>query len=90
MEQIKNDESYLYVSTMEQILATSLISLSNGADKKWRILSPYIGYGADFSHQPYLSEVARKQTENYRSYLHVSAMEQIQKGESYVHVLAME
>ncbi|KHG22858.1 hypothetical protein F383_29240 [Gossypium arboreum] len=60
MEQIKNGESYLHVSAMEQILATSLISLSYRADRKWRVLSPCIGYGADFSHQPHLSEVARE------------------------------
>ncbi|KHG06958.1 UDP-3-O-[3-hydroxymyristoyl] N-acetylglucosamine deacetylase [Gossypium arboreum] len=57
MEQIKNSEFYLYVSAMEQILATTLISLRYRADQKWRVLSPGIDYGADFSHQPYLCEI---------------------------------
>ncbi|KAK5825252.1 hypothetical protein PVK06_020065 [Gossypium arboreum] len=75
VEKIRNSGSYLHVSAMEQILATSLISprlkitdlislSSGGADRKWRVLSPCIGYGVDFSHQPYLSEVAREQVED--------------------------
>ncbi|KHG22683.1 Toxin CaTX-A [Gossypium arboreum] len=60
MKQIENGESYLHVSTMEQILATSLISLNKRAGGRYK---------------SYLPEVARKQTENYRSYLYISAME---------------
>ncbi|KHG27011.1 methyl-coenzyme m reductase i subunit beta [Gossypium arboreum] len=61
-----------------------LISLSSsGADRKRRILSPCIGNGTDFSHQPYLSEVAREQVED-------GVVEQIERGESYLYVSAME
>ncbi|KAK5843431.1 hypothetical protein PVK06_005888 [Gossypium arboreum] len=74
------------------------------SEMKWRVLSPCIGYRADFSHHSYLPEVAveqtkdtgliflklQEQTENYRYYLHVSAMEQIRNGKSYLHVSTME
>ncbi|KHG10566.1 Tryptophan aminotransferase-related 3 -like protein [Gossypium arboreum] len=59
---IRNDESYLHVLAREQTLAIDLISLR--ADRKWRVLSPCIGCGADFSHWPYFSDVAREQVED--------------------------
>ncbi|KAH1129563.1 hypothetical protein J1N35_000941 [Gossypium stocksii] len=43
-----------------------LISLSSsGADRIWKILSLCIGNGVDFSHHPYLPEVAREQVEDF-------------------------
>ncbi|KHG21350.1 hypothetical protein F383_05053 [Gossypium arboreum] len=45
---------------MEQ---TEDCSCSRADLRRWLILSLCIGNGADLSHQPYLSEVAREQVE---------------------------